>query len=117
MTLAKDMCLLAKRSWYGMRDAGQAFEFAVRDNFAQKELVQGLFSPCVFRHSLRRLWYFVHGDDYVGIVAQSDADWYLQRVQQVHHQSKECVAVWRSSGYENPDSHDLSLPLPCVMKM
>ena len=33
MELPEDTFLLARRGWYGMRDAGQAFEFAVRDNF------------------------------------------------------------------------------------
>ena len=33
MGLPEDTCLLARRGWYGMRDAGQAFEFAVRDHF------------------------------------------------------------------------------------
>ena len=32
MGLPEDTCLLAGRGWYGMRDARQAFEFAVRDH-------------------------------------------------------------------------------------
>ena len=65
-----------------MRGVGQAFEFAVRDNFLQNELVQGLFSPCVFRHGTRMPLYFVHGYDHMGIGTKSSVDWYLQRVRQ-----------------------------------
>ena len=82
MGLEEGMCLLVKRSWYGMRDAGQAFEFAVRDNFVSNEFRQGMFSPCVYRHDKRMLLYFVHGDDYVGIGVRSDVDWYLERVRE-----------------------------------
>ena len=42
----EDTCLLARRGWYGMRDAQQASEFAHRSIF---------------------LLYFVHGDNYVGL--------------------------------------------------
>ena len=82
MGLAKDVRLLAQRSWYWMRDAQQAFEFAVRDHFLPNELTQGSFSPCVFRHGTRKLWHSVYGDDHTGIGTQSDVDWYLQGVRE-----------------------------------
>ena len=41
MGLPEDTCLLARRGWYGMRDAGQAFEFAVRDHFLDHDFKQG----------------------------------------------------------------------------
>ena len=44
MELPEDRCLLARRSWYGMRDAGQAFEFAVRDHFLDHDVKQGMLS-------------------------------------------------------------------------
>ena len=43
-------CLRARRGWYGMRDAGQAFEFAVRDHFLDHDFKQGMFSTCIFAH-------------------------------------------------------------------
>ena len=82
MELPAGTCLLVKRSWYGMRDAGQAFEFAVRDDFKKNDFKQGMYSPCVFRHTDRFLFYFVHGDDYVGLGSRKDVDWYLSRVSQ-----------------------------------
>ena len=47
----------------GTRDAGQAFEFAVRDDFEVRTFSQGAYSPCDYRHKTQRLWYFVHGRD------------------------------------------------------
>ena len=48
----------SKRCWYGTRDAGQAFEFAVRDDFEVNNFSQGACSPSVNRYKTRRLWYF-----------------------------------------------------------
>ena len=63
MGLPEDTCLLSRRSWNGMRDAGQTFEFAGRDHFLDHDFKQGVF-----------LSYFVHGDDYVGLVVRGDLD-------------------------------------------
>ena len=41
MRLPEDTYLLARRGWCGMRDAGQAFEFAVRDHFLDHDLNTG----------------------------------------------------------------------------
>ena len=94
--LYKSMCLVLKRCWYGTRYAGQAFEFAVRDNFVENDFVQGSFSPCVYRHKTRKLWYFVHGDDYVGIGSETDLEWYRTQV------SKRFIMKLR--GYLGPSS-------------
>ena len=48
MVLAKDVYLLPKRSWYVMRDAGRAFEFAVRDNLLKNEFPQGIVLAVCF---------------------------------------------------------------------
>ena len=77
--LAAGMCLLVLKAWYGMRDAGQAFEFAVRDHFVSEGFEQGMFSPCVYKKACDGSWtvYFVHGDDYVGLGTKSDLESYL----------------------------------------
>ena len=72
MGLPGDACLLARRDWYAMRVAGQAFEFAVRDHFLDHDFIQEMFSPCVFAHRSKLLLYFVHGDDYVGLGLRCD---------------------------------------------
>ena len=59
MGLPEDTCLLARRGWYGMRDAGQAFEFAVRDHFLDHVFKQGMFSTCVFAHRSKFLLYLL----------------------------------------------------------
>ena len=65
--LAADECLLLLRSWYGTRDASQAFEKAVKEAFEARDFVTGTFSVCLFRHSTKPLCYLAHGDDYVGV--------------------------------------------------
>ena len=74
MVLPEDTCLLARRGWYGMPDAGQAFEFAVRDHFLDHDTrdVQYMF----FAHRSKFLLYFVHGDDYVGLGVRGDLEGY-----------------------------------------
>ena len=62
MELPEDTCLLARRGCYGMRDARQAFEFAVRDHFLNHDFKQSMFSTCVFAHRSKFLLYFVRGD-------------------------------------------------------
>jgi hypothetical protein len=80
MNLPEGMCLLLKKCWYGTRDAGQAFEFAVRDDFLENSFEQGLYTPCVYRHKEKLLMYFVHGDDYVGVGMRDDLDWYEKQL-------------------------------------
>ena len=59
MGLPEDTWLLARRGWYGMRDAGHAFELAVRDHFLDHDFKQKMFSTCVFTHRSKKLIYFV----------------------------------------------------------
>ena len=80
MGLPEDTCLLARCGWYGMRDAGQAFEFAVRDHFLDHDFKQGMFSSCVFAHRGKFLLYFVHGDDYVGLGVRGDLEGYKAKL-------------------------------------
>ena len=80
MGLPEDTGLLARRGWYGMRDAGQAFEFAVRDHFLDNAFKQGMFSTCVFAHRSKFLLYFVHGDDYVGLGVRGDLEGYKAKL-------------------------------------
>ena len=82
--LDEDMCLLCRKCWYGMRDAGQAFEFAVRDHFASQGYEQGLFTPCVYKSSDPRRFamYFIHGDDYVGLGTADALSSYLDALRQ-----------------------------------
>ena len=63
-----------------MRDAGQAFEFAVRDHFLDHDFKQGMFSTCVFAHRSKFLLYFVHGDDYVGLGVRGDLECYKAKL-------------------------------------
>ena len=95
--LPRDQCILLHRCWYGTRDAGQGFEFAVWDHFESKDFEQGCFSACVYRHKAKRLWYFVHGDDYVGLGMETDLEWYRKEVSQRF--------IIKRTGYLGPAAH------------
>ena len=82
MGLAEDQCLLLRKCWYGTRDAGQGFEFKVRECFVKYDFDPGSFSTCVYRHKVKLLMYLVHGDDYVGLGTRSDLQWYHNQLQQ-----------------------------------
>ena len=79
--LSKDFCLLLQRSWYGTRDASQAFEFTVRDSFEKLEFNHGDYSVCVYRHKTKPLTCFVHGDDYVGLGERADLEQFYKDLQ------------------------------------
>ena len=93
MGFTEDTCLLARRSWCGMRDAGQAFEFAVRDHFLEHDFEQGMFNPCVFVHRSKFLLYFVHGDDYVGLGVRCDLDVYKAKLSERFLIKERCVRI------------------------
>ena len=80
MGLPEDTCLLARRGWYGMRGAAQAFEFAVRDHFLDHDFKQGMLSTCVFAHRSKFLLYFVNGDDYVGLGVRGHLEGYKAKL-------------------------------------
>ena len=50
--LTQAQCILQKRSWYGTRAAGQAFEFAVAEGFEKRDFIKGTYSACVFKHRI-----------------------------------------------------------------
>ena len=74
MGLPEDTCLLARRGWCGMRDVGQAFEFAVLDHFLDHDFRQGMFCTCVFVRRSNFSLHFVYGDDYVGLGLRGDLE-------------------------------------------
>ena len=39
--LTQAQCILLKRAWYGTRDVGQAFEFAVAEDFEKRDFIKG----------------------------------------------------------------------------
>ena len=53
--LGPSQCLRHQRCWNGTRHAGQAFEFAVRDDFEVNSFSHGAHSTDTRR---RRLWFF-----------------------------------------------------------
>ena len=66
-----------------MRDAGQAFEFAVRDHFLDHDFKHVMFSTCVFAHRCKLLLYFVQVDDYVGFGVRGDLEGYKAKLSEL----------------------------------
>ena len=79
-----------------------------------KNISQGVYSPCVYRHQTRRLSYSVHVDEFVGLGEEADLEWYRQQVRPrlvtklrgclgpaAHHKRETLkqnrVLTWRSS--------------------
>ena len=63
------MCL------YGLRDAGQAFEFRTLEVMTGMDFKQGAFSQCLYYHAAHQIWTWVHGDDFVSMVPRSQHQW------------------------------------------
>ena len=52
-------------------------------DFARKiGFVSGLASPCVFKHSTRRMWLTVHGDDLILLGSDADLDWFENKIKE-----------------------------------
>jgi hypothetical protein len=62
-----DECAILNRLMYGCRDANQGFELKVAEVMVDCNMIQGRFSPCVYKDAIKErgaaAW--VHGDDFV----------------------------------------------------
>ncbi len=76
-------CALLRRHMYGTRAAADGWQEEY-SSFLVETLgfVQGLSSPCVFRHPERQLMVSVHGDDFTTAGACNDLDWFEDNLQE-----------------------------------
>ena len=60
-----------------------------RPSSSLHDFTHGAYSPCVLKHKTKRIWYLVHEDDYVGVGAEPDLEWYRPTAdqQEIHHQT------------------------------
>ena len=63
---------------YGTRDAGQSFEFEVREVVTGAGCEQGISSPCVYGVKERELYFFHHGDDFVVGGPEEESQWLVK---------------------------------------
>ena len=68
-------CGLLNNCLYGLRDAGQNFEFDVRDVCVNAGCKQGVFSPVCYSVVGRELAFFHHGDDFVALGPREQSAW------------------------------------------
>jgi len=70
------LCGRLLRHMYGTRGAADGWQEEYSTTLVEFGFVQGLASPCVFRHSGRSLDCTVHGDDFTTVGAKADLDWF-----------------------------------------
>ena len=64
------------RHMYGTRGAADGWQEEYSTTLVGLGFIQGLASPCVFRHPVRSLDCTVHGDDFTTVGAKEDLDWF-----------------------------------------
>ena len=63
-------------SLYGTRDAAANFQAEVKKFMCRAGFVQGRYNPCTYWHPIRNIKALVHGDDFVGVGAKDQLDWF-----------------------------------------
>ena len=84
---------------YGTRDAGQNFELKVTEVVTKAGCEQGLFSPCVYKHLMKKLFFFHHGDDFVVAGTREHTAWLTKELGKVF--------VVKDRGVLSGDARDL----------
>ena len=70
------------RHMYGTRRAADGWQEEYSSTLVEMGFVQGLSSPCVFRHAGRGLACSVHGDDFTTSGPKSSLDWFEDQIGQ-----------------------------------
>ena len=74
---APNMCAKLLRHMYGTRAAADGWQEEYSAALvAEMGFVQGVSSPCVFRHPQRQVALSVHGDDFTAAGAKEELDWF-----------------------------------------
>ena len=66
---------------YGTRDAGQNFEFEVKEVVTGEGCEQGISSVCVYKVIDRELYFFHHGDDFVAGGPEEESEWLVKALE------------------------------------
>ena len=70
------LCARLLRHMYGTRGAADGWQEEYSTTLVELGFIQGLASPCVFRHRTKSLDCTVHGDDFTTVGAKEDLDWF-----------------------------------------
>ena len=112
------MCAELLRHMYGTRAAADGWQEEYSSTLVSElGFIQGIASPCLFKHPVREIAISVHGDDFTAAGAKEDLDWY-ESVMKEHYElttqprvgpapqdAKEAVVLnrivrWTTSGVE-----------------
>ena len=70
-------CARLLRHMYGTRAAADGWQEECSSTLvANLGFIQGISTPCVFRHPKRQLLVTVHGDDFTYVGSRPDLDWF-----------------------------------------
>ena len=71
------LCAELLRHMYGTRGAADGWHEEYSSTLVSElDFVQGVASPCLFRHPTRAIVVSVHGDDFTAAGPTMDLDWY-----------------------------------------
>ena len=77
------VCGKLERCLYGTRDAGQRFEAFTHEVMTGKlEFLNGLWSPCIFKHKRDNVLVFVYGDNFVAKGTREKLRWFHDSLSQ-----------------------------------
>ena len=78
------MCGQLIKAMYGTRPAAQQWQNKYTSDLLAMGLTRGKSSPCVFRHHLRDLNTFVHGDDFVTSGSEDNLAWMQESLENIY---------------------------------
>ena len=77
----RDFVAHLQKCLYGARDAGQAFEFLIKDIMeTELDSTQGLFSPCHYYSRTRQERTWIHGDDFAMLMPRSRVTQFVDKL-------------------------------------
>ena len=70
-----ELCARLLKSVYGLRDAGQNFELFTYSVMEGLNFEAGSWTPCLFRHRVKKMEVYVYGDNFVSRGSRADQEW------------------------------------------
>ena len=72
---------ILQRTFYGTRDAANAWSEEIKSVMQNNEFKQGRSSPCIFLHEPKELRVAVHGNDFASTGSTKDLEWLRAQLQ------------------------------------
>ena len=79
------LCAKLLRHMYGTRAAADGWQEEYSSTLVSRlGFIQGVSSPCLFRHAEREIFITVHGDDFTSVGAKEDIDWFEESMKELY---------------------------------